>query len=355
MKVTAILKGTKDNLGRLPVVIRINDGYHRSFTITQIKVLPIQFKGGWVVDHPRAKVFNEDLKRKITETEAKYYSGEIGKYPDADFRTYWEKCMKQWEGEKAPSTISQFKTEGEKFLAWSGEIKLSKITLEKLNEYKGYLFGEDYNGNTVAKSFKNLMTLIRKAKSEKIIEYNPFDLFERPKRRNPKRDYLSKDQVQKIEDFTTDMAYPETLRNLATWFVIGCYTGFRHSDMMQFNKRDHIKDGRLVLETVKTKDIVGMPVKGKLQDLFERVKWSGLKLSNQKSNEYIKDVAKAAEVDQHITMHLARHTFAVRCADAGISPEVTAKLMGIKSLKTIAIYYKITNKRIDSELEKIFD
>lgn len=354
MKVTAILKGVKDNLGRLPIVIRINDGYHRSFSITQIKVLPTQFKSGWVVDHPRAKVFNEDLKRKITETEAKYYSGEVGKYPDADFRTYFEKCLKQWTSQKSPATISQFRTECEKFLNWSGEIKLSKITLEKLNEYKGYLFSKDYNPNTIHKSFKNLKTIIGKAKAEKIIEYNPFDLFEGPKAHNPLRDYLSKAEVQSIEDFTEDLKYPETLRNLAAWFVIGCYTGFRHSDMVQFNK-GHIKNGRIVLETIKTKDVVGMAVNPKLKSLFEKVGWKGLDLSNQKSNEYIKQVQAACEIKQVLTMHVARHTFAVRCADAGISPEVTAKLMGIKSLRTIAIYYKITNKRIDDELEKIFD
>jgi integrase/recombinase XerD len=354
MKVTAILKGVKDDLGRMPVCIRLADGKRRSFQTTQIRVLPGQFNKGLVVDHPRARQFNEDIKRKIIDTEAKYYSGERSKYPDADFRTYLEKCLKQWKGEKSKATLQQFKTEGEKFLTWSGEIKLSKITLEKLNEYKGHLFSK-YHQNTIAKSFKNLKTLLLKAKAERLIEYDPFDLFEKPQYRNPKRDYLTINQVNKIEEFSVDPKYPETLRNLATWFVIGCYTGLRHSDMVQFNKDEHIKAGRLVLETVKTKDIVGMPVKGKLQDLFDRVGWSGLSLSNQKSNEYLKEVAKAKDLPDNITMHVSRHTFAVRCADAGISPEVTAKLMGIKSLKTIAVYYKITNKRIDDELGKIFD
>lgn len=350
MKVTAILKGSKDSLGRLPIVIRIADGHKRKFKTTQIRILPTQFKDGWVFNHPRAKQFNDDLKRRIIETESRYYSGET-KYPDADFRAYLEKCLKQWSG-KSKATLSQFKTEGEKFLGWVGEIKLSKITLEKLNEYKGYLFSHGYNPNTIAKSFKNLKTILLKAKLERVIEYDPFDLFEAPKYRNPKRDYLTPDQVSKIENFAGDLKYPETLRNLAAWFVIGCYTGLRHSDMVQFNKRN-IRAGRLVLETVKTKDVVGMPVNRKLHELFEMVGWSGLKLSNQKSNEYIKEIAKAVDLPP-LTIHMARHTFAVRCADSGISPEVTAKLMGIKSLKTVAVYYKITNKRIDDELRKIF-
>lgn len=361
MKVTAILKGVKDQLGRLPVCIRVADGKRRSFRTTQIKVLPTQFKNGLVTDHPRAKAFNEDIKRKIINTENKLYSGETGKFKDADFRTYLDKCLKQWKGDKSKATLSQFETEGNKFLEWSGDIKLSKIDLEKLNEYKGYLFATEYkintkyDSNTIAKSFKNLKTIITKAKKERLIEYNPFDLFEPPKYRDPKREYLTKGQVDAIEKFTEDMKYPATLRNLATWFVIGCYTGLRHSDMVQFSKSEHIKAGRLVLETIKTKDVIGMPVQGKLKELFEKVNWSGLKLSNQKSNEYIKEVAKAKDLPENITMHMARHTFAVRCADAGISPEVTAKLMGIKSLRTVAIYYKITNQRIDNELKKIFD
>jgi integrase/recombinase XerD len=355
MKVTAILKGNTDEHGRKTVYIRINEGKKRTFHATKIKVLPTQFEKGIVVKHPQAKLYNDLLRAQLVKYESQALTNEVRKFPDSDFRTYLNKCLNQWDRSKSFATLQQFRTEGNKFLEFAGDIKLSRITLDLLNEYKGHLFNSGYEGNTVAKSFKNLKTLLKKAVAERVIEFDPFALFEPPKYKNPKRDYVTKEHREKLFQYVDDKTKPLTFREITTWFLIGCYAGLRHSDMRVFNKKEHIREGRLVMETVKTKDIIGMPVKGRLKELLELVDYQPLKYSNQKCNDYIKEVAKDLELGIYIHWHMSRHTFAVRCADAGISPEVTARLMGIRSLKTIAIYYKISNKRIDNELDKLED
>jgi hypothetical protein len=292
MKITAILKGRIGADEKQAIQLRINCGEKRTFIPTRIRVLPTQFAGGWVVDHPMKRVLNDKLRSMIAAREAAFFAGSVLKYPDANFRDYLYRCIDQWEKEKKTSTTGQYKTEGEKFLEWAGEIKLSRITLELLNEYKGYLF-KRYDPNTVAKSFKNLCAIIGKAVQEKVIEHDPLAEFKKPPFISKKRPYLLGDDMEALDKVAQDERLPEPLRHAANWFLIGCYSGLRHSDMRQFCKKEHIKGGRLSLETVKTGDIVGMPVKGKLQELLERVDYHGLRQCNQKFNEYLKLIAEA--------------------------------------------------------------
>jgi site-specific recombinase XerD len=290
--------------------------------------------------------------------EYKAINGNASKYPDADFRSYVIRTLGQWEGERSPSTIQQYQTECDKFLEWAGDTKLSRITIDVLNDYKAYLFkegndGKPYSANTIWKSFKDLKRIISKAHLERIIEHNPFELFDNVKYKNPPKAYLTIDQVEAIDKYVKKNVAPERIQFVANWFLIGCYTGLRFSDMQKFTRKQHIKAGRLILYTTKTGELVSLPIKEKLDDLLRRIQYKGLDLSNQKYNDYLKIVGEAAEVGP-LNAHKSRHTFAVMCAEKGISPEVTAKLMGITSLKTVAVYYKITGSRIDEEFDKLF-
>jgi len=356
MKVSAILKGRKDEYGRRNVQIRVNEGNKRTFKTTQIKLTDDQFKNGVVVGHPEAKKFNLIIKNLIHQVEGQHIAGVTNQYPDADFRTYTERLLRIWDKEKKGSTLNVYNTEMEKFLAFAGEIKLSRITPALLEDYKAFLLkqgydGKPYDSNTVWKSFKNIRTIVGHAKKNKVIENNPFDVFTKPSFKEKPRQYLLDEELKAIDDYLVSPECPKQFFHCGTWFLIGCYTGLRYSDMQQFRKSEHIKNGRLSLETVKTGDIVGLPVRGKVQELFERIDYAPLNLSNQGFNDYLKEIMKAADVKTWLTVHLSRHTFAMRCANAGVSQEVTARLMAVKSLKTVSTYYKVVNKRIDKEID----
>jgi site-specific recombinase XerD len=358
MKVSAILKGKKDSHGRQKVYIRTNDGNARTFKATNLWLLPEQLKKSKVIGHPKAGEYNKIIRNYLVEKEYKSVNGGNKAFPDADFRQYLLKTLSQWEGERSFATIQQYQTEGEKFLNWAGDIKLSKINVDLLNDYKAYLYregnnGKPYGGNTIWKSFKDLKRIIGKAHIERIIEHNPFDLFDNVKYKNPPKLYLVKEQVQAIDYYSLNEQVPERIRFVAAWFVLGCYTGLRFSDMQKFNKKDHIKGGRLILYTTKTGEIVSLPLVAQIDNLLSRVQYKGMDLSNQKYNDYLKIVGEATGVGS-LNAHKSRHSFAVMCAEKGISPEVTAKLMGVTSIKTVAIYYKITGHRMDDEFNKLF-
>jgi integrase/recombinase XerD len=335
------------------IYIRCNIGEKRTFKATRVKLEDGQFTDGRVVNHPRAKDLNKMIREAIHDIEAKEFK-EHKKYPDSDYRTYLELCLSRWADEKKKVTLTQYRTYNEQFLEWNGETPLSKVTVDKLNAYKAHL-NKTYKGsNNVWKALTRIKTIFGQAKRENVIEATPFDLVEIPVYKQGRRDYLIQEEVDRIEDYTFSKQCPDVLKFYAVWFLIGCYTGLRFSDMQQFNREEHIKGGRLVLYTLKTGDLVSIPFNQKLKTFLEAVSYRPMEYSNQKFNENLKYLMAACEIDTKLTVHLSRHTFAVRCANAGIPIEVTAKLLAQTDTKSTAIYYKITDMKVDAEFNKLF-
>lgn len=317
-----------------------------------MKVQPHEWAGGRVKEnHPQHRLFNQILKKQILEIEVESISPEK-KYPDADFYKYCSSCMIQWNHTRAPETLRQYASEINKLKTFSPSIRLSTITPQWLNRYKAHCFAFGNAGNTVHKHLKFVRLIIRKAHRERLIEQNPFDIFEMPRYHNPEKKYLTQDKVAAIEKIISDADLPTELRKVATWFCIGCHTGLRFSDVRQFNQKKHIINNRIVLYTQKTGTPVSMPVSNKLKSLFELVNYKWVGISNIHYNRILKHVGTICELGK-INAHMSRHTAAIMWANAGISQEVTAKLLGHTDLKSTAIYYKITSTRIDDELKKL--
>lgn len=345
MKVTLILKGAKDHFGRMPVVIRTSDKQKRTFRQTNLRLTKEQFERFSNNTHlPKERdLYQRFLSCMDTPAAAPF--------PDADFKTFAYQCLREWNGTKKGSTIYQYKGEIDRFLAFTGPVKMGRVTVQLLNDYKVHLL-KDRSNNTAWKTFKALKTIFNKAVKERVIELSPFAQFENIKYRNPQKKYLTREQIGTIEDYLNE-DIPDTLRLVAAWFVISCYTGLRYSDAQKHDKK-RIKGGRLILYTTKTGEPVSLPYNDKLKVLFESIQHRPLSFSNQKVNEYLKVIARACELPP-LAYHQSRHSFATQCAESGISPEVTAKLMGITNLRTVAIYYRLTSSRIDSEYNRLFN
>lgn len=346
MKVSATLKGNKDAQGRRKVWIRINDRGKRKFIRTQIWVAKSDWNGLVKSSHPNHAILNIQIKKKIIEVESGLLSEEP-KFSPINFYKYYIKCGGEWERTRAPGTHKQHRSEINKLKRFAPTLSLSGVTVDFLNAYKKELFITS-SENTVWKSFKFLRLITRKAFREQLIKFNPFDIFEMPKYRDPEKIYLSRDQVNKIDK----AKLPKELKLVATWFVIACYTGYRFQDQVNFSK-SKIKAGRLIVYTQKTGEPVSMPLNDRLKTLFERIDYKPVPYHNVHYNRLLKEIALICGISENISAHTARHTFGVMCAESGISQEVTAKLMGHRRLTTTSIYYKITNPRIDEELRKI--
>lgn len=341
MKVSATLKGVPDSLGRRTVYIRKSDGYKRTFQATQIKIEPKYWKRK-VVGHPQAKRLNEEIRQHILRMETRVDR------PYQNFNHYALSLIGKWETLKKFSTIKSLQSKIKIFKEYfDGDI--NKIKVSTLEGFAEFCYSRGNETNTVWSSLKAIRTIIYEAHKQKVIQDNPFTLFSMPKYKDPEKTFLTKEQVGEIEEF---LKTTKDYKVVTAWFLISCYTGLRYGDQAAFNK-GKIKDGRLIIYTAKTGKPVSIKLNPKLKELFSIVNYKPVPYSNAHYNRLIKVVAAACELPD-ISVHTARHTFGTLCASAGISQEVTAKLLGHSSIRTTAIYYQITGDRVDTEFDKLF-
>jgi site-specific recombinase XerD len=349
MKVSAILKGMIDSNGHQPIQISIYHQGERRFIPTHIKVNPSMFENGRVNGkHPKARQYNETISNKIIQYQAEALSGLKKKKQKTELYSYLNKTIATLT--RSPATVRYYNSQINKLKSFAPSLFIQDITLDFLNDYKGHLRQLGNEGNTLWSSFKFLKVFIKSAMREKLITENPFDSFQAPKYNEPDRVYLTSEEVKKLDSFV-QKKIPPKLKEAATWFLIGCHTGMRISDIENFSSKN-IVAGRLVFKTQKTREVVGLPLLPKVKKYLELVKYERLSMHRNTYNDLIKTAAAGAGIDKHITSHTARHTAAMLLANAGVSQEVTAKILGHKSLKHTSTYYKITNQRIDMEIKK---
>lgn len=79
-------------------------------------------------------------------------------------------------------------------------------------------------------------------------------------------------------------------------------------------------------------------------------------MSNQKVNDYLKEIAGICGIEQRVTFHTGRHTFATTITlENGVPLETVQKMLGHADIRTTQLYAKITKKKIKNDMEAIND
>jgi len=162
------------------------------------------------------------------------------------------------------------------------------------------------------------------------------------------REILTQEEIDKIykKKFST-----ERLEQIKDVFIFQCYTGLAFIDVFNLTENEIRKayDNQywIMTERVKTKEIVNVPLLEVPLAIIEKYrnnkKYKGDKLlpvsSNQKMNEYLKEIATICNVKKNLSTHIGRHTFATTVAlSNGVPLETVSKMLGHRSIKTTQIY-----------------
>lgn len=75
-------------------------------------------------------------------------------------------------------------------------------------------------------------------------------------------------------------------------------------------------------------------------------------ISNQKVNEYLKEIASICSINKSLTFHVARHscTTSVLIAN-GVPIETASKILGHTNIRTTQIYARITDVKVSNDME----
>jgi integrase len=150
-------------------------------------------------------------------------------------------------------------------------------------------------------------------------------------------------------------------------FVFGCYTGLVYADVQKLKRVDivigHGGEKWIHTERVKTETSTRVPLLPhalKIMDSYKDhpqcVNQGKLLpvMSNQKMNEYLKEIADRCEINKKMTFHTARHTFATTVTlTNGVPIETVSKMLGHKTLRTTQQYAKILDQKVGEDMKML--
>lgn len=295
-----------------------------------------------VVNHENATLINVSLRRKIAEIERDLITYNLDGTPitkktiltgNGTARTFASFAREVRADEKEITRVTNY----------AGDILISEITVTWLRKFEQHERKRGMAGNTINTTFKYIRRIVNQAASEKLITENPFDSFDIPKYRQTERTYLTKDELDlfmtKVEELTG------TLRVTAWYFLLGCYSGLRHSDWGRFDYDRMVEGEFMKLRAKKNKKHVVLPVGITLNKILQVVRTLPPPVSNQKCNVMLKAIGSSAGIKKELTTHVARNSFGYMCASNKIPKSVTAELMGVHT-STVEVYYHLSGQNI---------
>ncbi len=266
-----------------------------------------------------------------------------------------------------------------------------------IREFISNLKAEDLTNRTIEKKFRLLRWFLtwceRKGYIERVCSYKPvIKLVRRPviflKPEELKRLYnyqvpangtkvvLHTAEGKEYEKRVEDAAALAKTRDL---FCFCAYTSLRYSDMAKLRRSDITGEGITVV-TKKTHDRVTIELNKYSRAILEKYAGQdfpgGLALpviSNQKMNNYLKDLCELCEINAPVNMdyykagrkvaevvpkfeligtHAGRRTFVVSALTLGISPEIVMKWTGHSDYQAMRPYIDIVGKAKAEAMEK---
>lgn len=285
---------------------------------------------------------------------------------------------KKIENTLAPGTIRNFKiTENyiSKFLF--KQIKTSDIYLNQLDykficDFESFLANYYPKGhpkamkqNTVMKHLQRLRKITTLAYHLEWSEKDPFIRW-KPTYEKTHRGFLSANELSNLENYIFSIERLERVRDL---FVFSCYTGISYVDIMQLTP-DNIHlgiDGNnwIITKRQKTKSSVKVPLLETAAELVKKYADHPMtmvshtlfpKITNEKLNFYLKEVALACGITKNLTFHMARHTFATTITlTNGVPIETVSKMLGHTKITTTQIYARVIESKVSDDMKKLRD
>ncbi len=285
------------------------------------------------------------------------------------FREHNEKCAKLSGIDMAPATVQRYETSYKhtvnfmKHCYGVSDMNIEDINHKFITDYEFYLKTERRcSHNSVVKYLKNFKKITNIALANEIIVRDPFVKI-KFHYEEVSRDYLTDEELQTIINKELPI---ERLAQVRDVFVFCSLTGLSFSDVKQLRDEHIVKDNNGALwirkRRQKTSVMCNVPLLTLSQEILDRYKGHpaciGGELlpvpSNQRFNEYLKEVADICGITKSISSHCARHTAATTTFFAnGVSIENVAKMLGHSDTKMTRHYAKVLDKSIMRDMEEV--
>ena len=213
------------------------------------------------------------------------------------------------------------------------------------------------------KHIQRLRSMVTLAYHIEWIDNDPFRKFKQ-KLVPTHRGFLTAEELEGMEQLEIGSERLKTVRDL---FVFSCYTGISYADLMVLTRESVVvgMDNTYWIFTKRQKNgnPVKIPLLSKALVLIKhymtdkRSIINGTlfpKISNQKMNTYLKEIAQPAGIHKNLTFHMARHTFATTVTlTNGVPIETISKMLGHTKLSTTQIYAKVIESKVSDDMQML--
>jgi site-specific recombinase XerD len=276
--------------------------------------------------------------------------------------------MKTLVGEEyAPGTYKRFKVlhhhtvEFLKAKYMVSDYDIRKIDFAFVTDYEFHLRSVRKMGNnTTVKHMKMFRKIINICLNNGWLTTDPLANY-KGRYKNVDRSVLMEDEIDAIaaKEFVS-----ERLDQVRDTFLFCCFTGLAYADVQKLTPSQIGKgiDGLPWIFTQRTKTDTqsNIPLLPQAKRIMEKYANHPLCISkgvllpvpsNQKLNEYLKEIATLCGIHKPMTSHIARHTFATTVAlQNGVPIETLSKMLGHKSIRTTQIYAKIMDIKVSEDM-----
>ena len=244
------------------------------------------------------------------------------------------------------------------------DIELKDVNLQFITDLEYYLKDtKNLAHNTAIKYITNFKKIIRTSLGNGWIEKDPFINY-KIQLKEVQREYLTEAEIQRIIDKTFTSSRIEQIRDI---FIFCCYTGLAYADVKKISKEHIIKgiDGEQWIKINRTKtdtrsSIPLLPIPLAIMEKYSThpkcIAQNRLfpVCTNQKINEYLKEIGSVCSIDKTITFHIARHSFATTITLTNNVPiESVSKMLGHKSIRTTQHYAKVVDRKISEDMLRL--
>ena len=175
---------------------------------------------------------------------------------------------------------------------------LTDVDVNWMADFEKFMRSENYKQSYIFRVVKFIKMVGQYSKNLGFATSNNFDSI-KSKDKKAFKTYLNNEELQAIEDAVMPT---ESLENARDWLIISCHLGQRVSDLMRCSKKRIVTNGNRMsvdLRQKKTDKAVMVGIFDKVKEyLAKRDGEFPRPISDQKYNDYIKEVCKIAGLTQ---------------------------------------------------------
>lgn len=240
-----------------------------------------------------------------------------------------------------------------------------------LNDYISYLRDvKEMRNTTIGKQLSFLKWFLRWAFKKGVHQNNAYDNY-KPKLKSTQKKiiFLTWDELNRLREFKIP-SNKQALERVRDVFLFQCFTGLRYSDVFNLRRSD-IKGDHIEVTTVKTSDSLIIELNNHSKAILDKYKDVAFEddkvlpvITNQKMNDYLKELAELAGIDEPVRQtyyrgneridevtpkyallgtHAGRRTFICNALALGIPPQVVMKWTGHSDYKAMKPYIDIAD------------